>query len=116
MQRISALMADVVHEQGGTAKNFTGDGIMALFGVPVALEDAPIRACARRCSFTRPALVSPEIEHRTACAPRYGSASTPDRRSRDGAERRQPPPSRRSGTRWTWRRGCSRLPTRVGCC
>jgi class 3 adenylate cyclase len=45
MQRVSALMTDVVHGQGGAVGSFTGDGIMALFGVPVALEDAPIRAC-----------------------------------------------------------------------
>jgi class 3 adenylate cyclase len=45
MQRVSALMTDVVHEQGGTVKSFTGDGIMAIFGVPAALEDAPLRAC-----------------------------------------------------------------------
>jgi hypothetical protein len=38
-------MTDAVHGQGGTVKSFTGDGLMALFGVPVALEDAPLRAC-----------------------------------------------------------------------
>ena len=41
MQRISALMTDAIHEEGGTVRSFTGDGIMALFGVPIALEDAP---------------------------------------------------------------------------
>jgi len=45
MQRISALMTDAIHEEGGTVRSFTGDGIMALFGVPIALEDAPLRAC-----------------------------------------------------------------------
>lgn len=53
MQRISALMTDVVHEQRGTVKSFTGDGIMALFGVPVSLEDAPLRVAARH--WTKPA-------------------------------------------------------------
>ena len=38
-------MASAVKEQGGSVKDFTGDGIMALFGVPDALEDAPLRAC-----------------------------------------------------------------------
>ena len=39
------MMAKAVQEQGGSVKDFTGDGIMALFGVPIALEDGPLRAC-----------------------------------------------------------------------
>src|SRR3984885_3668466 len=45
IQPIYQLMAGAVKEQGGSVKDFTGDGIMALFGVPEALEDAPLRAC-----------------------------------------------------------------------
>jgi class 3 adenylate cyclase len=45
IQPIYELMAAAVGEQGGSVKSFTGDGIMALFGVPDALEDAPLRAC-----------------------------------------------------------------------
>ena len=45
IQPIYELMARAVREQGGSVKDFTGDGIMALFGVPDALEDAPLRAC-----------------------------------------------------------------------
>ena len=37
--------ATVVHRYGGGTVDFTGDGIMAVFGAPVALEDHAIRAC-----------------------------------------------------------------------
>src|SRR6266849_6345669 len=45
MRRLAGMMTAVVEEQGGSVRNFTGDGIMALFGVPTALEDGPLGAC-----------------------------------------------------------------------
>ena len=36
--------ASVIHRYGGTVE-FTGDGVMALFGAPIALEDHAYRGC-----------------------------------------------------------------------
>src|SRR5438445_4670681 len=39
------LMMEAVHEYEGTVNQVMGDGIMALFGAPVAHEDHAVRAC-----------------------------------------------------------------------
>jgi len=38
-------MTDAVHEYEGTVNKLQGDGIMALFGAPIAHEDHAVRAC-----------------------------------------------------------------------
>src|SRR5262249_2559705 len=38
-------MIDAVHRDGGTINQVMGDGIMALFGAPLAHEDHAVRAC-----------------------------------------------------------------------
>ncbi len=38
-------MMDAVHRYDGTVNKVMGDGIMALFGAPLALEDHAVRAC-----------------------------------------------------------------------
>lgn len=45
MRSLANLMEGAVRDQGGAVQGFTGDGIMAVFGAPVAHEDAPLRAC-----------------------------------------------------------------------
>jgi class 3 adenylate cyclase len=51
MRSLSKLMDDAVRAQGGVVQGFTGDGIMAVFGAPVAFEDAPLRACRAALSI-----------------------------------------------------------------
>lgn len=51
MRTLSKLMEEAVREQGGMVQSFTGDGIMAVFGAPVAFEDAPLRACRAALSI-----------------------------------------------------------------
>ena len=45
MDRFFQILADGVHRFEGTVNQYTGDGIMALFGAPIAHEDHPQRAC-----------------------------------------------------------------------
>ena len=51
-ERLREIMADltdmcraVIEHFGGTVGSFTGDGIMAVFGAPAALDDHAVRAC-----------------------------------------------------------------------
>ena len=44
MDQVYEILIHKVHDYEGTVNELTGDGIMALFGAPIALEDAPQRA------------------------------------------------------------------------
>src|ERR1700754_2475144 len=52
-QRSSA----VVNRYGGTVSQFTGDGLMAVFGAPVALEDHAFGACMAALDLQKEAQV-----------------------------------------------------------
>ena len=45
MERFFKILSDGVHHYEGTVNQYTGDGIMALFGAPIAHEDHAQRAC-----------------------------------------------------------------------
>ncbi|MGD1154057.1 MAG: adenylate/guanylate cyclase domain-containing protein [Syntrophales bacterium] len=44
MDQVYEILIHKVHDYEGTVNEMTGDGVMALFGAPIALEDAPQRA------------------------------------------------------------------------
>jgi class 3 adenylate cyclase/tetratricopeptide (TPR) repeat protein len=45
IDRVRELMMEAVHRYEGTVNQVLGDGIMALFGAPLAHEDHAVRAC-----------------------------------------------------------------------
>ncbi len=45
LDRFFAILTESVHRFEGTVNQYTGDGIMALFGAPIAHEDHAQRAC-----------------------------------------------------------------------
>jgi class 3 adenylate cyclase/tetratricopeptide (TPR) repeat protein len=59
-EKVYSIIGDVfemlihkVNEFGGTVNKMTGDGVMALFGAPIALEDAPQRAIRSALAIQR---------------------------------------------------------------
>jgi adenylate cyclase len=70
-ERLREIMADladrcatVVQRFGGTVDKFTGDGIMAVFGAPVALEDHAVRACLAALGIQEQTKVVAEVVKR----------------------------------------------------
>jgi hypothetical protein len=57
MDQVYEILIHKVHDYEGTVNEMTGDGIMALFGAPIALEDAPQRAI-RSAMMSCPSLFS----------------------------------------------------------
>ena len=85
MRSLSKLMGDSVREQGGIVQGFTGDGIMAVFGAPVAFEDAPLRACRAALSILqRLKEAGPELEAKHGVRP--ANANRPQHWSSGGRQ------------------------------
>ena len=53
MDEVYEILIHKVHDYEGTVNEMTGDGIMALFGAPIALEDAPQRAVRSALAIQR---------------------------------------------------------------
>src|SRR5438034_4250549 len=71
LDRLFRILASGVHRYEGTINQYTGDGIMALFGAPIAHEDHAQRACAAALDLARElgALAEDEIG-RASCRER----------------------------------------------
>ncbi|WP_181893409.1 ATP-binding protein [Falsiruegeria mediterranea] len=70
-QVIYNLMSDTVVEHGGTVSSFGGDSVMALFGLPEALEDGALRSCRAALAIQSAfAEAADEIERRFGLRPR----------------------------------------------
>ena len=72
MTELFERSATVVQRYGGTVDKFTGDGIMAVFGAPAALEDHAVRAAVPPWIFSgkpnsSPVKSSPEITLTCSC-------------------------------------------------
>lgn len=80
MKPLYGLMSEAVEEEGGAVREFTGDGVMAIFGAPTALEDSPLRACRAALLIQRRlAAMAAEIEAKHGIRPwlRIGINSGP---------------------------------------
>jgi len=63
----------VVRRYGGGSVEFTGDGVMAIFGAPVALEDRAFRACLASLDIQQEAnRLAGEVQRRDGVALRLG--------------------------------------------
>ncbi len=114
MDRFFAILAEGVHRFEGTVNQFTGDGIMALFGAPIAHEDHAQRACyaALASPGGAPPLRGRAATRERDSTSRCGWASTPARSWSGRSATTCGWTTRRRATRSASRRGWSRSPSR----
>jgi class 3 adenylate cyclase len=69
MTELVERSAAVVQRYGGGSVEYTGDGLMALFGAPVALEDHAFRGCLAALAIQEEAnRLAVEVQHRDGVA------------------------------------------------
>jgi adenylate cyclase len=69
MTELVECATNIVTRYGGTANQFTGDGLMAVFGAPLALEDHALRACLAALGIQEEAKrVASDVQRRNALA------------------------------------------------
>ena len=109
MAELVRRAASIVQRYGGKIDKFTGDGIMALFGAPVALEDHAVRACVAALGIQEET-AKLAVDVKGARRNRPVAANRPEFRSGDrrrigfGAIRLTPRSARRSEWRSGWNR------------
>jgi class 3 adenylate cyclase/tetratricopeptide (TPR) repeat protein len=45
VKSLTGIIDEAMREEGGVVHGFTGDGVVGVFGAPIAFEDSPLRAC-----------------------------------------------------------------------
>jgi class 3 adenylate cyclase len=86
LDRLFRILADGVHRYEGTINQYTGDGVMALFGAPIAHEDHAGRACAAALGMARELRVlADDVRRSTGSISPCGWASTRARSSSAGS-------------------------------
>jgi predicted ATPase/class 3 adenylate cyclase len=70
MDQVYEILIHKVHDYEGTVNEMTGDGIIALFGAPIALEDAPQRAIRSAYTIHREMTkLSDQLKHERGITP-----------------------------------------------
>jgi adenylate cyclase len=89
-ERLREMMAELVEccaaevqRYGGMVDKFTRDGIMAVFGAPVAMEDHAVRACLAALGIQvdrRHGTIYQRVDRGNALSQRRSAASAPPKR------------------------------------